>query len=474
MGRYKKIGILLAFLVVISAVAFGISWYEEEKEIIKNSDEIILEIDSGNVSTLSWEYESGLLSFHKDGEWVYDEDEAFPVDEEKMEDLLSVFQEFGVSFVIEEVEDYGQYGLDAPVCTIRFTAEDTSYEVLLGAFSTMDSERYVAVRETSGGDVSAGNGKVYLVKTDPLDYFDAELSDLIDHDDKLSYDGIVDIVTAGAENRNIVYEEESSRTYCADDVYFLKDGETYLPLDSSRVDDYLKTIRNLKLTDYVTYNVTAEELESYGLDQPELTITVNYLSDGEEGAAQGTYTLSVSRSPGDKEKTEDSGEVSEDFDAYVRIGDSQIIYRIASGDYEDLMAVSYDSLRHSDVFSADTTSIRQIDVTLEGTDYTITSDDEDGSRTYYYQENEVEMASLKSHLKSLDAVRFTEEQPEQKEEIHLVIHLDNENFPEIEIGLYRYDGDECLAVVDGEPVSFVQRSDVVDLIEAVHGIVLNE
>lgn len=38
----------------------------------------------------------------------------------------------------------------------------------------------------------------------------------------------------------------------------------------------------------------------------------------------------------------------------------------------------------------------------------------------------------------------------------------------------RYDGNECLAVVDGEPVSFVQRSDVVDLIEAVHGIVLNE
>lgn len=54
------------------------------------------------------------------------------------------------------------------------------------------------------------------------------------------------------------------------------------------------------------------------------------------------------------------------------------------------------------------------------------------------------------------------------------ISLDNAYFPEVVIELYRYDGDECLAVVDGEPVSFVQRSDVVDLIEAVHGIVLNE
>ena len=74
----------------------------------------------------------------------------------------------------------------------------------------------------------------------------------------------------------------------------------------------------------------------------------------------------------------------------------------------------------------------------------------------------------------MNAVSFTKEQPAEKEEIRLVVYLDNENFPAVEIGLYRYDGNECLAVVDGEPVSFVQRSEVVDVIEAVHRIVLNE
>ena len=42
----------------------------------------------------------------------------------------------------------------------------------------------------------------------------------------------------------------------------------------------------------------------------------------------------------------------------------------------------------------------------------------------------------------------------------------------MEIRLYRYDGSNCLAVVDGAPVSLVTRSLVVDLVEAVHGIVL--
>ena len=40
--------------------------------------------------------------------------------------------------------------------------------------------------------------------------------------------------------------------------------------------------------------------------------------------------------------------------------------------------------------------------------------------------------------------------------------------------MYRYDGTNCIAVVDGEPVSLVSRSLVVDLVEAVNSIVLNQ
>ena len=43
----------------------------------------------------------------------------------------------------------------------------------------------------------------------------------------------------------------------------------------------------------------------------------------------------------------------------------------------------------------------------------------------------------------------------------------------MEIRLYRYDGTNCLAVVDGESVSLVPREQVVALTEAVRAIVLN-
>lgn len=493
MKRFKKIYLLLGVLAVVCLATIGVMQIEEYKEKIKNMDEVILSVPADSVSELSWEYGSETFGFHKTGEeqsteekdsmeeessdkkWLYDADEAFPVDEEQIGRLLEQFEEFGAAFIIEEVEDYGQYGLEEPICTIHLTAEEQSYDILLGNYSNMDSQRYVSI----------GDGNVYLVKNDPMDYFDVTISDMIRHDETPSFDKVTGIQFTGDENYNITYEEESTETYCAEDVYFTKDGEKTLPLDTARVEDYLHNISSLNLTDYVTYNATEEELAEFGLDDPELTVTVDFTSENENGEeVPGTFVLNASRRAEDKtaakemveedtNKEENESE-EEDITAYVRVGESQIVYQVSSKNFDNLMEASYDSLRHQEVFSVDMADIRQIDITLEGKVYEITSEKEDDEWIYYYQEEEVEMAGLKSSLKNLNATGFTGEQPTQKEEIRLVIYLDNENFPKMEIALYRHNGDDCLAVMDGEPVSFVKRSDVVDLIEAVYGIVLDE
>ena len=104
--------------------------------------------------------------------------------------------------------------------------------------------------------------------------------------------------------------------------------------------------------------------------------------------------------------------------------------------------------------------------------YTITSEAGDDGRTYFYGEAELDITALESALTALGADSFTDEQPSQREEISLTVYLDLEGSPAVEIGLYRYDGEHCLAVVDGESVSLVPRGEVVDLIEAVNSIVL--
>ena len=465
MNRSKKLYILLGILAAICAATFAVTRMEERKEQIKNSDEVILELPSESVQSLSWEYNGETLAFHRDESWLYDGDEDFPVSEEKINELLEPFQAFGAAFIIEAVEDFGQYGLDAPVCTISLSTEEQTYEVKLGDYSKMDSQRYVSI----------GDGNVYLVKHDPLDEYDAVLSDMIDHDEIPSFDRVTKIQFAGAEAYSITYQENSTDSYSAEDVYFTQQNGENVPLDTSKMDGYLRSISDLDPVNYVSYNVTDEELQTYGLDAPELTITVDYTMEGDDGEeAADTFVLYVSPDPEEVKAAEESEDGEEaEISAYIRVGESQIVYKVSSSDYKQLKAASYNDLRHPEVIWADFSDVRQIEISLEGSSYTLTSEQDGDESTWTYQEEELEIANLQSALEALTADEFTDERPAQKEEISLTIHLDNENFPQIQIDLYRYDGSRCLAVVDGESVSFVERTAVVDLMEAVHAIVLD-
>ncbi len=505
MSRSKKLCLLAGILLVVCLSTIGVSQYEVHKEKIKNSDQVILTLNSEDVKALSWEYESETLSFHRDEKWAYDEDENFPVSEKKINEMLEQFQEFGAAFVIEEVEDYGQYGLENPLCRIRIETDEDTYEILLGDYSTMDSQRYVAIREESsedgsaaGGDTGAENaeafnfgGNVYLVKKDPLDEFDAKLSDMILHDEIPDFTDASELTLAGAENYTIVFDEERDEAYCAGDVYFTEKEGGKPALDTERVRSYLQTLRDLNLTDYVSYDAGDKELSQYGLDQPELTLTAEYSSreEGEE-EKKDAFVLSVARDP-EERKSEDQKQdsaASEDAEAqedasaeekgaketaaYARVGESQIIYRITEAEYEALMKYTYNDLRHQEVFYADAEDIYQADITLEGNSYTLTREEEEEEKVWYYGGENLESENFQSALTALRAESFTSEQPSQKEEISLKIYLHNEKHPEVSLVLYRYDGDRCLAVVDGVPTALVKRSDVVDLIEAVNGIVL--
>ena len=261
MRKAAKLFWLLGVLLVISGAAFAVSRYEEKKEQIKNSGETILEIPTDSVTALSWTNEEGTWSFTKDETWTYDGDAAFPVDEAKINDLLSQFQSFGAAFTIEEVTDFGQYGLEKPTCTIDITAGETGYTVRLGDFSKMDEERYISI----------GDGNVYLAVHDPLEEFDAVLRDMILDDTVPEFDTAQEIRFQGQENYTVTREEDT-KSLCAEDVYFT-DGK---PLDTDNVDSLMKQVENLSLTDYVSYNVTSEELTAFGLDNPELTIALDY------------------------------------------------------------------------------------------------------------------------------------------------------------------------------------------------------
>lgn len=508
MKRFKKLGVLLGVLVVCCIATYALTHYEEKQEQIRSSEAVILEVDGDSVTSLAWEYEEETdnLSFYKeDGIWYYAEDAAFPVSEEKIMEILSHFEAFSSSFCIENVEDYSQYGLDEPECTLTIGTEEEMVTMKLGAYSKMDEQRYVDI----------GDGNVYLVTEDPVEYVTDSLADMILHDTTPGFETVVDIRFEGAESYIIQRMEDTDYSYSNADVYYIQRNGKYLPLDTTSVNSYLTTISTLDLLNYVTYNATEEELESYGLAEPELTVTVNYTytdedgeedENGEKPLLSDTCVIHIGRNAEElaaAEEAEANGEEPEKVSAYVRVGDSGIVYSLDSLDYDTLMGASYEDLRHREVFWADFGDVTQIDITLEDTDHILTSEvdpEDEDSRLWYYGEKEeaeevaaenteettvettaeeqepetLDVSDLKSAIKVLYANSFTDEAPSGKEEIRLTLHLANETFPETEIVLYRYSGTECLAVVDGQSVSLVPRSSVMELVEAVQAIVLNQ
>ena len=131
-----------------------------------------------------------------------------------------------------------------------------------------------------------------------MDLYSTQLSGLILHDALPELRQVSAITFSGEQGYSITYEEEGQNTYRAQDVYFAQLSGGTLPLDTDLVEDYLSAISGLDLEDYVTYNATEDEVAQCGLDEPELTISVDYTWEDEDGESlSDTLVLHISRDP---------------------------------------------------------------------------------------------------------------------------------------------------------------------------------
>ena len=483
MKRKTRLIILCCLLAVAVGAAVGLSLYSEEAEQIAESGEVVFELPVDEVTALSWEYtdeegETVSLTFTNDGGWSYDGDAAFPVDGEALTELLDYFAAMPAAFVIEDVTDYGQYGLEEPLCTINITAGETEYEIALGDYSELDYQRYL----------SLGDGKVYLVNDDPMELYKITLDDLMLDDTIPAFVDVERVEFSGAENY-VIERDENGGSYRAGDVYYTENGEV---LDTDSVNDFVTYIAALGLEDYYTYDATETDLAETGLDEPELTVTIDYPESGEEDAEMLTFTISFSRSATDKltdwdevlaaleEESEDAEETAEPTDedavAYLRVGESAIIYEIGYDTFKAIMACSYDDLRHTEIFPAEVEDVASLSVTLDGGTYEFTTtppegaEAEDEGTQWYYEGEETGVTDIGTALAALSASRFDGGGASGEEEISLRATLASGD--EIALSLYRADGESCYAEVDGEGIGYVPRSQAVDLIEAVNAVVL--
>ncbi len=456
MKRYKKVWILSGILVLCCVATFAITKIQEQKENIRNSGEVILSLEETDIQGVSWEQGGSALAFHKDsgGVWKWDDDEAFPVDAGQIGEILSIFEAFTASFIIEKPENISQYGLDDPEGVIQLETAEKTYTLTLGDYSRLDEQRYV----------SLGDGNVYLVAVDPMDSCDVDISSLIDHDEIPRIEQADTITFTGEYGYTLSYREDTNASYCAEDVYF-QDAK---PLSTEQVETYLFNLSYTELTDYVSYNATEEELTAFGLAEPALSVCVAY---PEEDETVNSFTLHIGI------VTEADEDGNETVTGYARAGESQIIYQLRASDRTGLLAYTYNDLRHAEVFTADFAQVTAMDITVGSTachlETAVVTGEDTEETVWKYGETEISVSAIQTALEALRFNSFTEEEATGQSELRMVLHLENSYANTLEIVLYRLDGSNCMCYINGESVGLVSRSYTVDLIEAVNAIILN-
>ena len=503
MKRKKNLLLLGATVLVLGGVIVAELAVNRHVDSINNTDVEVLAISPEDVEEVKWTYESTTLDFKKtEDTWYSTDDETFPVDQDRLNTFLENFSSVHADFVIEDVEDYDQYGLQNPQCTMTITSSEGETTIKMGDYSSMDSKRYITLDD----------GTVYLITKDLLEDMKSDRDEFMQQDELGDYVEVDSFKVSGENDLNLVYDEKN-HTYSSSYHYYLLKDSDYKALSDSLTESYEGNITDLTLTDYVTYQASEDDLKKYGLDDPVMTIEVSGqakestedsedassedLTDSDEDSYEDYYDSEETDAEASQTEETDAEEVEEEdliekaytlkigkkgSKYYANVDGSSIIYNFDSEVYENLKDGSYDTLRPTEVVSLNWNKVDQLSWRSDDQEYTIEVSHSGDENTYKFDGNEVEFDDTITAVNALSVNSFEDTKPEKNLELSLNLTVeagedaasDVEETTEISLEIYQYDGENCILVVDGENTGLIARDQMVDLKEALEKLVLSQ
>lgn len=306
----KTLAALAAALVVCGGAYAALRvWNDQQAQV----DDTVYVTQLSDLTVLSLINGQGELSFTKaEDAWQYDGDDAFPADQEAVEDLAEQIGSLAAIRVIDDPEDLSAYGLDEPALQASVTAGDgTAVTLLLGDVS----DSYCYAKRTD-------SDTVYTVSTDlPENLESLELLDLAAVPDfpDLGTDTISSLTwesggttltltkteTAGTESGDSSADASSSSESAEGTEPAWDVNGTAIPSDNSAFTSLMAQISSLAFDACYDYKGEADTLAECGLDTPVGVLTVTYgegetltLTIGALDGAGDSYYAQLSGDPG--------------------------------------------------------------------------------------------------------------------------------------------------------------------------------
>lgn len=464
MKRGSKLLLLCGVLVVLGAGYAAVRQLSADPD---QSEETISLAGPASPQSLAWTDDSGTLTLNNgENGWSYADDSAFPLDQTVPESMTAALSAAAATRQIDTPESLEEYGLDAPVLTITALDEDgTEYSYAFGDVNQLTGEYYLLY--------NGGEDTIYLVGSDLLDAFSYDLYDMVEMEPLPEFGSVTGLSVAQPEGTlTLRYEEDSSGlSYNPDARWFLEQGDSLLALDYNKVTSLTSAVTGLYWNSCVTHAVDDQELAAWGLDDSAAVVTATYtaaIDEGEETAEEETFVLRLG-------STGDEG-------TYAMLEGSSMVYLIDSETADSLRYASYASLRSDSICSMNWNTVDRLDITLDGTTYTISFDaaetEENGETAtgtlYTWDGQELDGTEVENLLSAITGLTATGDASGSGGETQLLsftFHRNTEDqFVQVTLTLSVWDTSSCLASLTGESSRLVDRSAVTELTEQIQAL----
>lgn len=467
MKRAKKLLILLGILIVVCAAAFAASKLNPELNTGSDDTEssAVFTLDADSVTALSFKY-TGSLSFERDdGTWYSNDDPDFPLDGTRIDRMVSAISSITAERTIDEPAALSEYGLSDPICQVTVGTGSGEQSVLsFGSEAELGGNRYM----------STGDGKVYLVDKNIIDSFDCGLYDLVTKEQLPNMSNIVSFtVESGDSHYELDHIESSGLAYSDGYVWFYKDGDDYLTLDTALTNAFTGKITGLTWGECVNYKANDNDLKAYGLAEPTAVVKVDYIESSEVAT---DMTDSNGNTIYDTQETEHTFKLEIggylDDKCYARIAGSQMVYLIDGTICDNLLHATYESLQPDEILDMDWDTVDSVDVDLPNSSAPFTkSENASGETVWLLDGEEKELQPILDRLNEmLPSDSGSEKEPGANALLSFTFHRNTDKFKSVVLEFYDYDSSNCLVSLDGTARLLVARSDFSAVLESVSAL----
>lgn len=380
MKRGKKLLLLLLGLIVaVGAWALVTKLAPDEGEE-EASDVPLVSVSADEIVSLSWTANDTAFNLKRtENGWVNADDEAFPVNQDKVKKLLDAIAGLKSRRTLAGVQDFSQYGLDKPAMEIAVGYRDGGRNVFdLGGRNAVTSDYYL--RLDGGADVQmVESGLYYAFSMSPDDLIAKEKIPAMPRPVKVRVD-------TPSENIELVYfEDGSSVSYSKLFHWFLKSDAGYQVAKAAKIDGLVDKIVALEWLDVVSYKAETE-LDQYGLDKPTvLAIDYKTSKDSEETES---FVLEL-------------GGFDGDGNCHARLQGSSMVYLIDGETAKSIVQMDIGDWLSDYICYIDMAELLSLDILLNGETYHIDIDRSGENTVYTWNGKELDGSTVYTFLNKL-------------------------------------------------------------------------